>query len=119
VSGSEKIPLLRDERLAKLLDTKGITLDVRKAGSREIATFADLEAYDVAVPAGQPAAEKIRLTAGAKPATTVLHPDGHRIMEADRRRADDGRSRSRRRPGLLGHRHGAAARADGKRPALA
>jgi hypothetical protein len=60
VSGSEKINLLRDERLAKLLLARGITLDVHKAGSREIATLPDLRTYDVAFPAGQPAAEKLR-----------------------------------------------------------
>lgn len=72
VSGSEKIPLLKDERLAKVLDKHGITLDAHKAGSREIAGLSDLRTYDVAFPAGQPAAEKIRLTTGAKRSATAF-----------------------------------------------
>jgi hypothetical protein len=72
VSGSEKLNLLKDERLAKLLDRKGIALEVHKAGSREIATLPDLKSYDVAFPAGQPAAEKIRLNSGAKKTTTAF-----------------------------------------------
>ena len=42
VSGSEKVNLLKDERLVKLLDSKRIALEVHKAGSREIATLVDL-----------------------------------------------------------------------------
>ena len=72
VSGSEKLNLLKDERLVKLLDSKGIALSVSKAGSREIATLADLKSYDVAFPAGQPAAEKIRLNTGAKKIATAF-----------------------------------------------
>jgi hypothetical protein len=66
VTGSEKVNLLKDERLVKLLERKGISLEVHKAGSREIATLPDLSSYDVAFPAGQPAAEKIRLNGGAR-----------------------------------------------------
>ncbi len=72
VSGSEKIPLLKDERLAKVLDKQGITLEVHKAGSREIASLPDLKTYDVAFPAGQPAAEKIRVNTGAKKSATAF-----------------------------------------------
>jgi hypothetical protein len=72
VSGSEKIPLLKDERLLQVLGKYNIALDVHKAGSREIAGLPDLKTYDVAFPAGQPAAEKIRLTTGAKKSTTAF-----------------------------------------------
>ena len=72
VSGSEKIPLLKDERLVKVMSKYNITLDVQKAGSREIASLPDLKTFDVAFPAGQPAAEKIRLTAGAKKTATAF-----------------------------------------------
>src|SRR5262245_11594155 len=72
VSGSEKVPLLKDERLARFLGTRGITLDVHKAGSREIASLPDLKSYDVAFPAGQPAAEKIRQGTGVKRTQTAF-----------------------------------------------
>lgn len=72
VSGSEKIPLLKDERLAKVMDKHGITLEAHKAGSREIASLPDLKTYDVAFPAGQPAAEKIRVNTGAKRSATAF-----------------------------------------------
>jgi hypothetical protein len=72
VSGSEKLNLLRDERLAKVLDRYGITLDTHKAGSREIATLNNLKTYDVAFPAGQPAAEKIRQGVATKKLATAF-----------------------------------------------
>jgi hypothetical protein len=72
VSGSEKLALLKDERLAKVLEKHGVTIQVQKAGSREIATLPDLATYDVAFPAGQPAAEKIRRSTGAKTMVTAF-----------------------------------------------
>ena len=72
VSGSEKIPLLKDERLAQALERRGITLQVQKAGSREIAGLPDIGTYDVAFPAGQAAAEKIRRATGAKASATAF-----------------------------------------------
>src|SRR5262245_21748201 len=72
VSGSEKLNLLHDERLTKLLEKRGITLEVQKAGSREIASLSDLRTYDVAFPAGQPAAENIRASIGVKRAATAF-----------------------------------------------
>ncbi len=72
VSGSEKLPLLKDEKLISILDRHGITLEVHKAGSREIAGLQDLRSYDVAFPAGQPAAEKIRQGTGAKSIATAF-----------------------------------------------
>jgi hypothetical protein len=73
VSGSEKIPLLKDERLTKvLLDKYGITLEIQKAGSREIAGLANLKTFDVAFPAGQPAADKIARSIGVKRSATAF-----------------------------------------------
>src|SRR5262249_39400139 len=72
VSGSEKLNLLHDERLTKLLEKRGITLEVQRAGSREIANLSDLRTYDVAFPAGQPAAEKIRASIGVKRTATAF-----------------------------------------------
>jgi hypothetical protein len=72
VSGSEKLNLLKDERLARVLERQGITLEVQRAGSREIANLPDLKSYDVAFPAGQPAAEKIRMSTGVKRSATAF-----------------------------------------------
>jgi hypothetical protein len=73
VSGSEKIPLLKDERMAKvLLDKYGITLEIQKAGSREIAGLPNLKTFDVAFPAGQPAADKIAHNIGVKKSATAF-----------------------------------------------
>jgi len=72
VSGSEKLNLLHDERLTKLLEKRGITLEVQKAGSREIAGLSDLKTYDVAFPAGQSAAEKIRASVAVKRTATAF-----------------------------------------------
>jgi len=66
LSGSEKVPFLTDPELAKVLDADGITLDVQKAGSREIATRPDLKSFDAAYPAGAPAAVKISQNTGSK-----------------------------------------------------
>ena len=66
VSGSEKLSFLNDPDLAKVLAAEGISITVEKSGSREIATRPDLKTFDVAYPAGQPAAEKIAKTTGSK-----------------------------------------------------
>jgi len=66
LSGSEKEKFLADPGLAKILDEEGMSLSVEKAGSREIATRPDLKTFDVAYPAGAPAAVKIAQTTGAK-----------------------------------------------------
>ncbi len=59
-SGSEKIPYLTDPRVVERLNELGFELDVRSAGSRQIATETDLSTADFAFPAGSPAADKIR-----------------------------------------------------------
>jgi hypothetical protein len=58
--GSEKEEFFRDERVIDALRKGGITVQIEKAGSRQIATSFVLEEYDFAFPAGVPAAEKIR-----------------------------------------------------------
>jgi hypothetical protein len=72
LSGSEKMALLKDERLAKVLERHGVALEVQKCGSREMPERPDLKSYDVAFPAGQPAAELIRRKTGAKASTTAF-----------------------------------------------
>src|ERR1700751_4684557 len=66
LSGSEKLSFLNDPELAKVLAGEGISITVEKAGSREIATRPDLKSFDVAYPAGAPAAVKIANTTGSK-----------------------------------------------------
>jgi hypothetical protein len=66
LSGSEKEKFLSDPELAKVLESENISLNVQKAGSREIATRPDLKTFDVAYPAGAHAAVKISQTTGSK-----------------------------------------------------
>jgi hypothetical protein len=66
LSGSEKEKFLGDAELAKVLDSEGISIEVQKAGSREIATRPDLKTFDVAYPAGAHAAVKIAQVTGSK-----------------------------------------------------
>ncbi len=73
LTGSEKEKFLTDPELAKVLDDEGIAISVQKAGSREIASRPDLKTFDVAYPAGEPAAVKIALTTGAKRTFTSLY----------------------------------------------
>lgn len=72
VSGSEKMALLEDPRFVAVMEKKGLVIEARKSGSREIATRADLTSFDVAFPAGQPAAAKIRDTVKTLGSETVL-----------------------------------------------
>jgi Bacterial extracellular solute-binding protein len=66
LTGSEKEKFLTDPELAKVLAGEGITITVEKAGSREIATRADLKSFDAAFPAGAHAAVKIAQLTGSK-----------------------------------------------------
>lgn len=72
VSGSEKMALLTDPRFAAAMARQGLAVEARKSGSREIATRSDLASFDVAFPAGQPAAAKIREVVPSKGAEAVL-----------------------------------------------
>lgn len=57
--GSEKLGYLTDPRVLKVLRDNNIDLHVETAGSRDIATRADLAGYDFGFPAGEPAAKKL------------------------------------------------------------
>ncbi len=64
VVGSEKTAFFADERVRRRLAVNGLTVQVDKAGSREIAALPNLKSYDFAFPAGEPAAVKIQNTLG-------------------------------------------------------
>jgi hypothetical protein len=68
--GSEKIDYLTDPRVVAALGKHGITLQIDKSGSREMASRTDLKDYDFAFPAGSPAAVKLQQATGAKHAYT-------------------------------------------------
>lgn len=65
LSGSEKLPFLKDPRVLEHLEAQGLRLEAHKAGSREIALRPDLNTFDFAYPAGIPAATKIQKEKGA------------------------------------------------------
>ncbi|MDD3610692.1 MAG: hypothetical protein PHI49_13200 [Halothiobacillaceae bacterium] len=65
--GSEKEAFFADPRVQKALQRHGLQVKVEKAGSRQIATAFDLQKYDFAFPAGQPAADKILQGVGKRP----------------------------------------------------
>lgn len=58
--GSEKMPFLQDARLQAVAERHGLRLEVRKAGSREMAFSPELKDQDFAFPAGAPGAAKIK-----------------------------------------------------------
>jgi hypothetical protein len=62
--GSEKEAFFRDPRVVDALAKKGLSVEVEKAGSRQIATQYKLKNYDFAFPASAPSAEKIKREAG-------------------------------------------------------
>jgi hypothetical protein len=57
--GSEKLAFFQDPRVIERFAENGFEVEVKKSGSREIATRHDLDNWDFAFPAGIPAAEKI------------------------------------------------------------
>jgi len=71
ISGSEKIPFLSDQRVVERLRALGLDLQVNSAGSREIATEAELATVDFAFPAGAPAAAAIE---AVRPASASFTP---------------------------------------------
>lgn len=73
LSGSEKIPFLTDPRVTAILRANGIQLQVRKAGSREIAFSPDLKSQDFAFPAGSPGANKVKSATKAKQEFTPFY----------------------------------------------
>lgn len=65
--GSEKEEFFQDERVVAALRRHQLTVEIDKAGSREIAAKLSDGAYDFAFPAGIPSAEKIQASpAGGK-----------------------------------------------------
>ncbi|MBT2970957.1 MAG: hypothetical protein KME56_08105 [Candidatus Thiodiazotropha sp. (ex Ctena orbiculata)] len=64
--GSEKLDFFNDPRVIEALSDHGLEIEVKKSGSREIATRHDLKNWDFAFPAGIPAAEKITRGYAAK-----------------------------------------------------
>ena len=64
VVGSEKVAFFADPRVQQVLARNGLSIQVDKAGSREIAALPSLKNYDFAFPAGEPAAVKIENTLG-------------------------------------------------------
>ena len=73
LSGSEKIPFLTDPRVAGILQANGIQLEVRKAGSREIALSPDLKSLDFVFPAGAPGANKVKSATKTKQEFTPFY----------------------------------------------
>jgi hypothetical protein len=73
LTGSEKEHFLEDPELNQVLAAHGMTLTVRKAGSREIAARPDLKTFDIAFPAGAHAAVKISQNTGSKRIFTAFY----------------------------------------------
>lgn len=71
ISGSEKIPFLTDQRVVDRLRVLGLDLQVNSAGSRQIATEAELDTVDFVFPAGAPAAAGIE---AKRPASASFTP---------------------------------------------
>lgn len=60
LAGSEKLPLLKDERVVERFNKLGYAIETQKAGSREIATRYDLSQQDFSFPSGAAATTKIK-----------------------------------------------------------
>ncbi|MFC7584371.1 hypothetical protein ACFQYP_12020 [Nonomuraea antimicrobica] len=58
--GSEKMAFFEDPKVVQALADKGVKVEVESAGSRQIATSVDLDAYDFAFPSSAPAGEYIQ-----------------------------------------------------------
>jgi len=63
--GSEKEAYLRDPLVLDELRKNGFDLRIETAGSRDMATRADLKTYDFAFPAGAPAGARLKTLVGA------------------------------------------------------
>ncbi|MEJ3659079.1 hypothetical protein WEH80_39590 [Actinomycetes bacterium KLBMP 9759] len=62
VIGSEKLSFFADPRVEDVFTANGLDVRVDPAGSRQIATTVDLDAYDFAFPSSSPAADKLLAT---------------------------------------------------------
>jgi hypothetical protein len=65
VIGSEKKPFFDDPRVEAAFARHGLRVEVDTAGSRQIVTDVDLDAYSFAFPSSAPAAERIKRDRGA------------------------------------------------------
>jgi hypothetical protein len=73
IIGSEKKPFFEDKSVKAVFAKAGYDVQVSTAGSRQIATSTDLTDVDFVFPSSAPAAEKIRLTTGAKTTYSPFH----------------------------------------------
>ena len=64
VIGSEKKPFFDDPEVQAVFARNGLDVQVRTAGSRQIATSVDLTGVDFVFPSSAPAAEKLKATTG-------------------------------------------------------
>jgi len=71
IVGSEKVPFLRDPRVAEVFARHGLRLTADPRGSREMAVNAPLDRYDFAFPSSAPTAERLRRV---RPALDVRTP---------------------------------------------
>ncbi|MBF0255548.1 MAG: hypothetical protein HQL47_03625 [Gammaproteobacteria bacterium] len=71
-TGSENIDFFRDQATIQRLAELGFAVEIRKAGSREIASL-DLKDIDFVMPSGAPAAEKIRAQHGTPAPSQPFH----------------------------------------------
>jgi hypothetical protein len=66
VVGSEKLAFFRNDRVEARFEDLGLSVDVRGAGSRQIATSVNLDEYDFAFPSSGPAAERLQRRVNAR-----------------------------------------------------
>lgn len=73
LTGPENEPFLEDPQLAKVLADHGMTLTIRKAGSRQIAARPDLKTFDAAFPDSEHDAVRISQDTGVKRIFTAFY----------------------------------------------
>jgi hypothetical protein len=73
VIGSEKVAFFEDEAVRAAFADHGFDVRVEPAGSRQIATAVDLDAYDFAFPGSAPVAERIQRDRGVNQAYAPFH----------------------------------------------
>lgn len=73
VIGSEKKPFFADPEVQAVFARHGLDVQVRTAGSRQIATSVDLSGVDFVFPSSAPAAEKLKETTGKSTAYSPFY----------------------------------------------
>jgi hypothetical protein len=73
VIGSEKVAFFEDEAVQAAFADHGLDVRVEPAGSRQIATSVDLDAYDFAFPGSAPVAERIQRDRGINQSYAPFH----------------------------------------------